>query len=295
MSTESEMHRKIERIPSGRRKFTVKIMVKKKEPRKKRSPENPLQQLQEEMKVHLEEAKQHKTRIEELTKATIEELTKIHDLNKKALSLQSKNEQRKTISAGNDHVFELDYELTNLKMIKKILTLSAPFEEKLCGEKKKNKPQKKRTAPSPAKGKSRTKEQGVTSIPKILIIEDDPTTIKIITHILQQHAFEAGFTSDAEEGLKKAFKDMPDLILLDIMLPGMDGFQLLSKLQSNDATSRIPVVILSSLSGEKDILKGLEKGATDYILKPFSPQILLFKIKKILSLKNEHLADNRHV
>lgn len=247
------------------------------------------------MKARLGEARQHKTRIEELTKATIEELKRIHDLNKKALSLQSKNEQGKTISHGNNHVFELDYELTNLKMIKKILGLSAPFEEEICGAKTKNKLQKKRTAPPPVKGKSRAKKQDTRSLTKILIIEDDPTTIKIITHILQQHAFEVGFTSDAEEGLKKAFKEMPALILLDIMLPGMDGFQLLAKLQSNDVTSRIPVVILSSLSGEKDILKGLEKGATDYILKPFSPQILLFKIKKILSLKNEHLADNRHV
>ena len=295
MSTESELHRKIERIPPGRRKFTVKIMVKKKEPRKNRSQKNPLQELRHEMKIHLEEAKQHKTKIEVFSKATIVELRKIHDLNKKVLSLQPRNEQRKATSHGNNHAFELDYELTNLKMIKKILTLSAPFEEKLCGEKKKNKPQNKRATPSPAKGKSKAKKQDVTSLTKILIIEDDPTTIKIITHILQQHAFEVGFTSDAEEGLKKAFKDMPALILLDIMLPGMDGFQLLSKLQSNDATSRIPVVILSSLSGEKDILKGLEKGATDYILKPFSPQILLFKIKKILSLKNERLTDNRHV
>ena len=75
----------------------------------------------------------------------------------------------------------------------------------------------------------------------------------------------------------------------------MDGFQLLAKLQASEETSRIPVVILSSLSAEKDILKGLEKGATDYILKPFSPQILFFKIKKILSLKNEHFAADRHV
>jgi DNA-binding response OmpR family regulator len=79
------------------------------------------------------------------------------------------------------------------------------------------------------------------------------------------------------------------------MLPGMDGFQLLTKLQSTEETSQIPVIILSSLSGEKDILKGLEKGAVDYILKPFSPQILFFKIKKIMSLKNERFALNRHV
>jgi DNA-binding response OmpR family regulator len=75
----------------------------------------------------------------------------------------------------------------------------------------------------------------------------------------------------------------------------MDGFQLLKKLQADEKTSRIPVIVLSSLSGEKDILKGLEDGATDYILKPFSPQILFFKIKKIMSLKNEHLSFDRHL
>ena len=79
------------------------------------------------------------------------------------------------------------------------------------------------------------------------------------------------------------------------MLPGMDGFQVLTKLQTDKETSRIPVIVLSSLAGEKDILKGLENGATDYILKPFSPQILFFKIKKIMSLKNEHLTFSRHV
>jgi len=257
---------------------------------------DPLQRLHQEMKGRLKEAKQHKTKIEELTKSTIKKLRRLQDLSIKAHSLQSKNEKTKAASPRNNHKFEMDYELTNLKMIKKILALSTPFEAELCASKKKRKPRKKRTDPR-KKENLRPKGQNTNGVTKVLIVEDDPITIKIITHILEQHDFEVGFATDAEDGFKRAFKEMPNLILLDIMLPGMDGLQLLTKLQATEKTSQIPVVILSSLSAEKDILKGLEKGATDYILKPFSPQILYSKIKKILSLslKNEHPAYNRNV
>jgi DNA-binding response OmpR family regulator len=179
-------------------------------------------------------------------------------------------------------------------MIKKILSLSTPFETRPCGPEKNTQSRKKDSGRKGEK-KPKRKGQGTNASEKILIIEDDRTTIKIIAHLLEQHEHRVEYATEAEEGLKKAFKDKPDIILLDIMLPGMDGLQLLSKLQASEETSGIPVIILSSLSGEKDILKGLEKGATDYILKPFSPQILFFKIQKILSLKNENLADNRHL
>jgi PleD family two-component response regulator len=247
------------------------------------------------MENNLKGIRQHKIKIEKLTKTTIDELTKLHDLSKKANKIQSnKGHDKATTSHNNNHNFELDYELTNLKMIKKILTLSTPYEAKQPTPKKRTKPQKKQAA-SKEKTKLTKNGQKTLDAAKILIVEDDRTTIKIITHILEQHNFIVGSATEAEDGLKKAFKAKPDLILLDIMLPGMDGFQLLAKLQASEEMSRIPVIILSSLSGEKDILKGLEKGATDYVLKPFSPQILLFKIKKIMSLKNEHLASSRHV
>ncbi|UCE40608.1 MAG: response regulator [Candidatus Aminicenantes bacterium] len=271
-------------------------MVTKKE-KLKRPPQtaDPLLQLHKELENNLKGVRQHKTKIEELTKATIDELKRLQDLSKKAKKIQPKNKQNNsTTSHNNNHKFELDYELTNLKMIKKILSLATPFETKQTTPKKKTKTRKKRDVLQ-AKDRSKTKKKEKNRITKVLIVEDDRTTIKIVTHILEQHSFEVGFATDAEDGLKKAFKAKPDIILLDIMLPGMDGFQLLAKLQASEDMSRIPVVILSSLSGEKDILKGLEKGATDYILKPFSPQILLYKIKKIMSLKNEHLASNRHI
>lgn len=294
MSTELEQRRKTDNKQAGRRKFTVKIMGPKREALKKRTEKDSELLMQKLMEEHLSEARHHKKKIEELTNSAIEELKKLHELSRKAPTLKADNMPAKTGSDRNNHKFGLDYELTNMKMIKKILALSTPFEAELCSDKEKDKPQKKR-AVSPKKEKPQTKGRGTNTPTKILIIEDDATTIKIIQHILEQHDFAVEYTSDAEAGLKKAFKEKPALILLDIMLPGMDGFQLLTKLQSAEETSRIPVVILSSLAGEKDILKGLEKGATDYILKPFSPQILFFKIKKILGLKNEHLANNRHL
>ncbi len=306
MSTESEVQQKSEFAPVGRRKLIVKIMVKKRNNPKKKPPKSTrgtssktndsIHLLHREMEDNFKEVQQHKTKLEELTKLTIEELKKLHDLHKKATKLKPQSKDtKKAASKGNDnHGFELDYELTNLKMIKKILALSVPFEGKEQTPKKKAKDQKKH-GPSKGKKRLRTKKQETHDVIKVLIVEDDRTTIKIIAHILEQHNFKVSSTTEAEEGLKKAFKEKPDLILLDIMLPGMDGFQLLTKLQATEETARIPVIILSSLSGEKDILKGLEKGATDYILKPFSPQILFFKIKKIMSLKNERFTFNRHV
>ncbi len=297
MSIESEARLKSEIVPAGRKKYLVKIMVTKKRKQKRpQPPANPRQQLHHEMDGQIKEIKKHKKKIEELTKSTIDELIRLHDLHKKAKKPQPpKNQIAATPSQNNDnHKFELDYELTNLKMIRKILALATPFELAHHTPKKKPKARKK-SAAIKAEKKSKMKGEETNGAIKILIVEDDRTTIKIITHILEQHNYKVESTSDAEDGLKISLKEKPDLILLDIMLPGMDGFQLLAKLQATEETSRIPVIILSSLSGEKDILKGLERGATDYILKPFSPQILFFKIKKILSLKNEHLADNRHV
>jgi len=286
MSTESNAQQQPETAPERRKKFVVRIMVAKKEiPSKKSQSTDTILRSEPKQKNHLGEIQQHKTKLKALTKTAIEELERHQAMRKKAAVSCNDN---------SNNAPELDYELTNLKMIKKILALSTPFEAVQSTPKNKTNTRKKHTASKAARESKRNGREKNESI-KILIVEDDRTTIKIISHLLEQHDYKVGFAMDAEDGLKQAIKDRPDLILLDIMLPGMDGLQLLSKLQASDATQRIPVVVLSSLSGEKDILKGLEKGATDYILKPFSPQILFFKIKKILSLKNEHFANNRHL
>lgn len=265
------------------------------------SAQDPISRLKEKMEQNIQEVHRNKTKIKRLAESTIEELMKIHQLNLKAEALEKKrktsnkkgpSETREAEAPGNSHKgFGLEYELANMKMIRKILNLAVSFEEKQCREKTEKKTHK-RSSEKGKKYKSKKEETG--RAPKILIVDDDRMTTKIIRHLLELHHHKVLCAPDAEEGLKMVFKEMPDLILLDIMLPGMDGLQLLAKIRASQKTSGIPVIILSSLSGEKDVLKGLEKGASDYILKPFSPTILFFKIKKILADHNEHIAYYPH-
>jgi len=114
----------------------------------------------------------------------------------------------------------------------------------------------------------------------ILIVDDDPTTVKILTHFLEREKYTVTSSYSGAEGLEKASREKPCLILLDIMIPDLNGFQFLSLLKKNKDLASVPVILLSILAQESDILKGLEIGAVDYVTKPFSPPILLAKIKK---------------
>jgi CheY-like chemotaxis protein len=118
---------------------------------------------------------------------------------------------------------------------------------------------------------------------RILVIDDDPTTTRIIEHFLQKENYLVSSSPSGIEGLKQALKETPSLILLDIMMPDLNGFQFLSIFRKDEDNANVPVVILSSLAEEADVLKGLSVGAVDYITKPFSPQVLLAKIKKNIS------------
>jgi DNA-binding response OmpR family regulator len=117
----------------------------------------------------------------------------------------------------------------------------------------------------------------------ILIIEDDQTTQHIIRHFLEKNGFAVASAGDAEEGLRQARNKPPALILLDLMLPGMSGFQVLSRLKQDAALAPIPVVIISSLTQEDNVIKALTAGAVDYITKPLSPIVLVTKIKLLLT------------
>ncbi len=127
------------------------------------------------------------------------------------------------------------------------------------------------------------KKNAETKQKKILIIEDDSISIELIEYFLKNENYSVSVAQDGEIGLRKITEDKPDLILLDIMLPGMNGIQVLEKVKEDKQLSQIPIIIISSLSQDEDILKGLEKGAMDYLSKPFSPQILIAKVKKYLN------------
>lgn len=117
----------------------------------------------------------------------------------------------------------------------------------------------------------------------ILVIDDDKITAKSLQHFLRQKSYQVITIPSAEKGLETAQTENPDLILLDIMMPGMNGYQFLSILKKDKSTTHIPVIILSSLSREADILEGLDKGAHDYVIKPYSPQVLMSKVTKLLA------------
>lgn len=119
---------------------------------------------------------------------------------------------------------------------------------------------------------------------KILIVEDEEDILELIKYNLLKEGYEVFGANSGEKALKliQSKEILPDLILLDLMLPGIDGIEICKSLKNDSSTSHIPVIMLTAKSEEIDIIIGLEVGADDYITKPFSPRILLARIKTIL-------------
>lgn len=117
----------------------------------------------------------------------------------------------------------------------------------------------------------------------ILIIEDDKFLRELITQKLVKEGYKISEAADGEEGLKKVKEEKPDLVLLDLILPGIDGFGVLSKMKEDTALVQIPVIILSNLGQREDVEKGLKLGAVDYLIKAhFTPGEIIEKIKNVL-------------
>ena len=118
---------------------------------------------------------------------------------------------------------------------------------------------------------------------KILIIEDDKFLRELIVKKLVKEGYEISEAVDGEEGVKKVKEEKPDLVLLDLILPGIDGFEVLSRTKEDPALSQIPVIILSNLGQKEDVERGLGLGAIDYLIKAhFTPGEIIEKIRVIL-------------
>ncbi len=118
---------------------------------------------------------------------------------------------------------------------------------------------------------------------KILIVEDDKFLRELIAQKLIQEGYEISEAIDGEQGIKNVEEEKPDLVLLDLILPGIDGFEVLAKMKTSPALSEIPVIILSNLGQKNDIEKGLKMGANDYLIKAhFTPGEIVEKIKLVL-------------
>ncbi|QBG47230.1 response regulator transcription factor [Verrucomicrobia bacterium S94] len=117
---------------------------------------------------------------------------------------------------------------------------------------------------------------------KILVVEDEAPIQELLQFNLERSKYRVKVVDSGEEGLTTAQQFKPDLILLDIMLPGTDGLEVCKKLKADPKTERIPIIMLTALCEEADVVTGLELGADDYITKPFSPRVLLARVKAAL-------------
>ena len=122
---------------------------------------------------------------------------------------------------------------------------------------------------------------------KILIVEDEKDIIKMLEYNLEKEGFKTVSIRNGEEALESVKKTKPDIIILDLMLPGIDGLEVCKSLKNDDKTSYIPIVMLTAKSQESDKIVGLELGADDYMTKPFSPRELIARIKAVLRRVNE--------
>jgi DNA-binding response OmpR family regulator len=111
---------------------------------------------------------------------------------------------------------------------------------------------------------------------KILVIDDEETTVQLISILLERRGYEVIKAYRAEDGLRKAYRNHPDLVLLDIMMPNMDGWEVCRRLRE---LSDVPIIFLTARSEIKDVVKGLEMGADDYIVKPYDNDELVARVK----------------
>jgi DNA-binding response OmpR family regulator len=116
----------------------------------------------------------------------------------------------------------------------------------------------------------------------ILVIDDEKDLLELVRYNLEKEHFDAIVTSDGASGLEIAVRHRPDLIVLDLMMPGMDGLEVCRELRADSRTARIPIIMLTARATEADRVVGLEMGADDYVTKPFSPRELVARVKAVL-------------
>lgn len=118
--------------------------------------------------------------------------------------------------------------------------------------------------------------------PSVLVVEDEEDIRELVSYNLHKEGYQATGVASGEDALLAVESSLPDLILLDIMLPGLDGLKVCRKLKDNPKFASIPIIMLTAKGEEPDIVGGLNMGADDYVAKPFSPKVLLARIQAVL-------------
>jgi len=131
---------------------------------------------------------------------------------------------------------------------------------------------------------------------KIVIIEDEPDIIGLVTHYLEKEGYRVTAIRDGAKGLQQVKTDPPDLLILDIMLPEIDGLEICRRVRSDAKAAALPIIMLTAKGEETDRVVGLEVGADDYLTKPFSPKELVARVKALLRrAERRETAEDRHV
>lgn len=136
------------------------------------------------------------------------------------------------------------------------------------------------------KSAAEKKSRGVIFIARILIIEDNPSVLRATSFILEKEGYEVLTAVDGLEGLRKAKEDNPDLLILDVMLPGIDGFEICHSLRAEPQTAQLPILMFSAKGQEADKATGLKVGADEYLIKPVERSVLISKVKALLAAKS---------
>jgi two-component system, OmpR family, alkaline phosphatase synthesis response regulator PhoP len=145
-------------------------------------------------------------------------------------------------------------------------------------------PEESRAGSAAAKGSAMTRE-------RILVVDDEEDLLELVNYNLSKEGYRVRCVASGEEALAEARQTLPDLIVLDLLLPMVDGLEVCRRLKSDSRTQHIPIIMLTAKSEESDMVAGLELGADDYVTKPFSPRILLARIKAILRRKGKEGSD----
>jgi phosphate regulon transcriptional regulator PhoB len=128
---------------------------------------------------------------------------------------------------------------------------------------------------------------------KILVVDDEPDLVELVSYNLKKEGFKVSTAPDGEDGLEKARKGAFDLIILDLMLPGIQGVELCRMLRNNPKTESLPIIMLTAKGEMADKIRGLETGADDYMTKPFSPKELIARVKALLRRSGEGPARDK--
>jgi two-component system phosphate regulon response regulator PhoB len=128
----------------------------------------------------------------------------------------------------------------------------------------------------------------------ILVVDDEPDILELVRYNLTKNGYEVTGVLSGEEALSALRSSHPDLVILDLMLPGLDGLEVCKSMKNSTPTASIPIIMLTARAEDADVVTGLELGADDYLTKPFSPRVLLARIKAVLRRQHDEASAEDH-